>query len=198
VNSLAAKVRALEGYPRFAGVEAGRARYDHMGALLADAALQAAIDFNFAVKPRVRRLLAGWPEADTVARFLVRVPAEGLNQILGWTDAEKPARAVRLADLLTGEGVDTVDELRNEHPGRRFHSDELMQLSRRHARQPGQAPLSHLYGLSEQQGRAWPWQYDYPQGKGKPAVYWFEPDVAEMFGKARTLVEGQDGAEAVD
>jgi hypothetical protein len=113
VNSLAAKVRALPGYPSFPGIEAaGRARYDHMGALLADAALQAAIDFNSVVKPRVQRLLAAWPEADTVAHFLVRVRAEGLNQVLGWADAEKPARAVRLADLLADEGVDTVDELR--------------------------------------------------------------------------------------
>ena len=54
--------------------------------------------------------------------------------------------------------------------------------------------LAHIAGLSEQLGRAWPWQYDYPQGKAKPAVYWFEPDIAEMFGKARTLVENHDGA----
>jgi hypothetical protein len=347
VKSLAAKVRALEGYPHFPGVEAGRARYDHMGALLADAALQAAIDFNSVVKPRVQRMLAAWPEADTVARFLVRVRAEGLHQVLDWTDAEKPSRAVRLADLLTDEGVDSVDELRNwslrpgsrakllklkgvgektadyiamlagapvlavdrrirafvgsgtdeqirglltavatdldidlgvldrvvwaagkealptddrpdsvgvtivvpadraarfhdfaqlwlegraqaewratdhekacalwrqlddrrrrllgvliEQPGHRFSSKELMRRSGAATTPTGLVSLlSHLAGLSERLGRAWPWQYDYPQGKGKPAVYWFEPDVAEMFSKARVLVEDQDVAEAVN
>lgn len=347
VDALAAKVRALPGYPTFPGVEAGRARYDHMGALLADAALQAAIDFNTVVKPRVQRLVAAWPEADTVDRFRVRVRAEGLNQVLDWADAEKPARAGRLAELLTGEAVNTVDDLRSwsllpgsrtkllkvkgvgektadyiamlagapavavdrhvrtfvgsgtdeqirallaavatdldidlgvldrvvwaagraalppdtrpdtvgvtivvpadraarfrdfadlwlegraqaewlatdhepaallwrqlderrrrlfgvliEHPGRRFRSDELLELSRAATTPKGLTSLlAHPSALSERLGRAWPWQYDYPQGRRKPAIYWFEPDIAEMFGKARALVEDQDGAERGD
>jgi hypothetical protein len=106
-EALAAKVRQLPGYPDFPGAAAGQARYDHIGALIADAALQAAIDFNSVVRPRVQRLLAAWPEADTVDLFLVRVAAEGLHEVLDWKDAEKPARALRLANLLATEGVQT-------------------------------------------------------------------------------------------
>jgi hypothetical protein len=102
-EALAAKVRQLPGYPDFPGAAAGQARYDHIGALIADAALQAAIDFNSVVRPRVQRLLAAWPEADTVDLFLVRVAAEGLHKVLDWKDA----RALRLANLLATEGVQT-------------------------------------------------------------------------------------------
>jgi hypothetical protein len=103
-EALAAKVRQLPGYPDFPGAAAGQARYDHIGALIADAALQAAIDFNSVVRPRVQRLLAAWPEADTVDLFLVRIAAD---EVLDWKDAEKPARALRLANLLATEGVQT-------------------------------------------------------------------------------------------
>ena len=339
VEALTAKVEALPGYPDFPGVGAGQPRYDHMGALLADAALQAAIDFNSVVKPRVARLVAAWPETDTVKAFLARVRAEGLNQVLDWADAEKPARACRLADLFVSEGIDSVADLRTwcllpgsrtkllmikgvgektadyvamlagapavavdrhirafvgigtdeeirgllaavatkldidlgvldrvawaagkaalpadrrpdtttevttvvpahraarfrdfaklwiegraqaewrttdheaavalwqqlddrrrrllgvfvERPGRRLRSDELVRLSGAATNPKALVGLlAHVAGLSEQLGRAWPWQYDYPLGSSKPAVYWFEPDIAEMFAKARTLVE---------
>ncbi|MCW0215941.1 MAG: DUF6416 domain-containing protein [Pseudonocardia sp.] len=75
------------------------------------------------------------------------------------------------------------------HPGRRFRADELVEHS---SAAVSPRSLTSLLGqpgvLSEQLGRAWPWQYDYPQGKQKLAVYWFEPDIAEMFDKARGLV----------
>jgi hypothetical protein len=338
ITTLAAKVRQLPGFPTFPGVEAGVARYDHMGALLADAALQAAIDFDSVVRPRVARLLAAWPEAVTVDLFRARVAAEGLGTVLDWKHPEKLARALRLAELLAAEMVQTVSQLRSwcllpdsrskllrlqgvgektadyvavlaggqaiavdrrirafvgggtdqeiralltavaselnldlgvldrvawaagkaelpldgrpdtvnvtitvpadkaarlrdltklwlegrpnaewratdhdlavnlwqqldhrrrrlfgvliAHPGRRFNAEELVELS---GAAVSPRSLTSLLGqpgvLSEQMGRAWPWQYDYPKGRQQLAVYWFEPDIAEMFDKARSLVD---------
>jgi hypothetical protein len=111
VAALADKVQQLSGFPTFPGVEPGGARYDHMGALLSDAALQAAIDFDAVVKPRVERLLAAWPDAVTVDLFRSRAAAEGLGVVLDWNHPEKLARALRLADLLANEGVQTVPDL---------------------------------------------------------------------------------------
>ncbi|GAA1859569.1 hypothetical protein GCM10009836_44730 [Pseudonocardia ailaonensis] len=113
VVALLTKVGRLPGFPDFPGVEAGGARYQHMGALLADAALQAAIDFDSVVKLRVEKLLVAWPDAVTVDTFRARVAAEGLGGVLDWKHPEKLARALRLADLLAAEGVQTVDQLRS-------------------------------------------------------------------------------------
>lgn len=111
VATLADKIRHLPGFPTFPGVEPGGARYDHMGALLSDAALQATIDFDSVVKPRVDKLLVTWPDAVTVDRFRARVAAENLCAVLDCNHPERLARALRLADLLATEGVQTVPDL---------------------------------------------------------------------------------------
>lgn len=88
-----------------------------------------------------------------------------------------------------------------DNPGRRFRSTELVKLT-------GEAVtprtliglLGHVSTLSERLCRAWPWQYDYPQGKGpgRLAIYWFEPDIAELFRSARATVEGAQGSTKFD
>ncbi|WP_233306741.1 DUF6416 domain-containing protein [Pseudonocardia terrae] len=340
--ALAAKVRQLPGFPIFPGVEPGGARYEHMGALLADAALQAAIDFDSVVKPRVEKLLANWPDAVTLDLFRARVAAEGLGEVLDWKHPEKLARALRLADLLAAEGVQTVADLRSwcllpdsrakllrikgvgektadyvavlaggqaiavdrrirafvgpgsdeeiralltavadeldldlgvldrvvwaagkdelpmddrpdivevilavpadkaarlrdltklwlegrpnaewratdhdlaialwvqlderrrrvfsvliDHPGRRFRAEEIIELTGDTMSLKNLTSLlGHPAVLSEQLGRAWPWQYDYPAGRSEHAVYWFEPDIAALFDKARGITPSSDG-----
>jgi hypothetical protein len=75
-----------------------------------------------------------------------------------------------------------------DDPGRRFRASELVELT---SAAPGPADLVRLLGtvsnLSHGLCRAWPWHFDYPdgKGKGKPGVYWMEPDVAELFRNAR-------------
>lgn len=342
VAALADKVRRLPGFPTFPGVEPGGARYDHMGALLSDAALQAAIDFDSVVKPRVERLLAAWPEAATVDLFRARVAAEGLGGVLDWNHPEKLSRALRLADLLATEGVQTVPDLREwclradsrtkllklkgvgektadyiavlagghaiavdrrirafvgpgtddeirallttvaaqleldlgvldrvvwaagkdelpmndrpdtvdvtlavpadkaarlrdltklwlegrpnaewratdhdlavalwvqlderrrrifgvliDRPGRRLRAKEIIELTGdTMTLKTFTSLLSHPAVLSERLGRAWPWQYDYPAGKSKHAVYWFETDIAALFDKTRGITPSSDG-----
>ena len=50
--------------------------YEHMGALLTDAVLQAGINFNTVVRPKVKRLLDTYPESDTTSRFLKTLETE--------------------------------------------------------------------------------------------------------------------------
>jgi hypothetical protein len=86
-----------------------------------------------------------------------------------------------------------------DRPGRRLRSDQLIEHSGAATTPTGLTSLlAHAAELSKQLGRAWPWQYDYPQGKGKPAVYWFDPDIGDMFSKARRFVEEQDAAQRID
>ena len=108
IRAIAERVRELPGYPDFPAATRG---YIHMGALLTDAGLQAAIDYAAVVQPRVRMLLDAWPEATTTGVFLERIEQEGLHDVLNWPHGEKPARIEALAHLLDSEGVQTVEQL---------------------------------------------------------------------------------------
>jgi len=102
------RVRNLPGFPDFPPFEPA---YDHMGALLTDAGLQAGIAYRTVVAPRVARLVAQWPDASTVSSFLRHVREEGLHEVLDWPDPDKPGRIRRLAELLEAENVETVADL---------------------------------------------------------------------------------------
>jgi hypothetical protein len=108
IRAVAELVRELPGYPDFPAATPG---YTHMGALLTDAGLQAAIDYASVVQPRVRMLLDAWPEATTTGVFLEHIEKEGLHDVLSWPHGEKPARIEALARLLNSEGVQTVEQL---------------------------------------------------------------------------------------
>ena len=108
VAAVVGRVRELPGYPEF---PAAAPAYDHMGAVLVDAGLQAGIDYVNVVQPRVRMVLEAWPEAKTTDAFLARIEAEGLQTVLQWSTAEKPGRIERLARLLADNDVRTVEQL---------------------------------------------------------------------------------------
>lgn len=108
VELVSAKVRALPGFPDF---PACAPAYTHIGALLTDAGLQAGIDYNAVVAPRVARMLARWPDAATVSAFLERISKGDLKEIIDWQDGEKPRRIRRMAELLAKERIETVEDL---------------------------------------------------------------------------------------
>lgn len=108
IEAVSERVRDLPGYPDFAPCAPA---YTHIGALLVDAGLQAAIDYEAVVAPRVKRVLERWPDATTTDLFLRRVEAEGLRDVLDWRDETKLARVLGLATLLKSEGVQTVSDL---------------------------------------------------------------------------------------
>jgi hypothetical protein len=89
-----------------------RGGYEHMGAVLTDAGLQAGVSYRTVVEPRVRRLLFHWPTATTTGRFQQKVERFGLNGVLAWTHDEKLGRIRRLTDLFAHEGVETTEEAR--------------------------------------------------------------------------------------
>lgn len=96
------------------GLEAqsGSRGWKHMGAVVADAALQAGVTYRTTVLPRVRRLVADWPEAITTSAFLERMRTDDVATVLGWKPGSKKMTTLQdLADLLLREGVETTDDL---------------------------------------------------------------------------------------
>lgn len=86
--------------------------YEHMGAVLADAVLQAGLNYHNVVLPRVNALLNRFPDAKTTIAFkdvLVRV---GAAAVLGWSHPEKPRRLFDLTHFLVANCVYTTSAFR--------------------------------------------------------------------------------------
>lgn len=72
-----------------------------------------------------------------------------------------------------------------DNPGRKFSGDELAEMLAIPNGKHGVAGVLAWPGRhSVKAGRRLPWSWEYPEEYG-PAVYWFEPEIAELFGAAR-------------
>lgn len=86
-----------------------------MGAVLADASLQAGVRYATTVLPRVRRLLAEWPDAVTTSALIQRLddPTTPVASVLSWKSEGKKLSIFRaLAGFLHAEGIETTSQLR--------------------------------------------------------------------------------------
>ena len=86
---------------------------ESMGAIIADAVLQAGLNYRTVVAPRVKRILNDYPDAATTLGFLETIDRFGCDVILRWNHPEKPRRVQSLALLLENEQVETKDQLRD-------------------------------------------------------------------------------------
>ena len=101
----------LSSLPDFVIVDTIDGSYDHMGATITDAMLQAGVRYETVVRPRVQRVRQQYPQARTTSGFLRILHEVGPNTVLQWTDAEKPARVLGVAVFLHEQGIETEAEL---------------------------------------------------------------------------------------
>jgi len=87
--------------------------YNHMGATIADAILQAGTTYATVVEPRVNSILKTYPDARTTTAFRDLLERVGVKEVLSWKDDEKPNRVLALTEFLLAKGIDTEEELRN-------------------------------------------------------------------------------------
>lgn len=89
-----------------------RRGWSHMGAIIADAALQRRQRYGSTALPRVRALQAAWPDAATTTGFLARVRDGGdLHAVLSWQGIDRIEQMVAMATVLEDLGIDTSQEL---------------------------------------------------------------------------------------
>lgn len=86
-------------------------RYNHMAATLSDAVLQAGLNYNAVVKPRVLRLRRNFPRAVTTSQLLDLIDEFGAEHLLEWNHPEKPARLIALANFCYVRSIETEDGL---------------------------------------------------------------------------------------
>ena len=100
--------------------ERGVVRYDllyreplhHVGAILADAALQAGLNYRTVVKVRIDRIVQDFPEAATLSGMFNAIASIGVAEFLRWHHHTKVSRFVCLAELLRNESIDDFHQLR--------------------------------------------------------------------------------------
>jgi hypothetical protein len=85
---------------------------DHVGAVLADAALQPGVDYKSVVEPRVKRFVHDFPVAITVSGVRALLETCDASTLLGNRNARKCGVFRSLVDLLGKEGVETISDLR--------------------------------------------------------------------------------------
>lgn len=91
----------------------GARGWQHMGAVITDASLQASMKYKTTVLPRVRALLAEWPDATTTSAFVERLGRDDVAAVLRWPrDSKKMRMLDALAKFLADEQVETTSDLR--------------------------------------------------------------------------------------
>jgi len=85
--------------------------HGHIGATLADAVLQAGLNYRNVVMPRVERLKRRWPQSCLTAGFWADLSATGPHEMLNWNHDEKPRRLVALTELCIQQRVNTETDL---------------------------------------------------------------------------------------
>lgn len=85
--------------------------YQHMGASIADASLQAGVKYNSVVAPRVRAIRKNYPHVTTTSQFVDLADQEPLAKILNWKHPEKLRRAREALSFFKSENIETESDL---------------------------------------------------------------------------------------
>jgi hypothetical protein len=132
IDNDAAHLSALTDPPGpDASTEAGRG-WDHIGAIIVDAALQRRQNYHATVRPRVLALVAAWPDAATTSGFRSRLDTGKLSDVINWPSPGRLAQVEDMTCVFERQGVDSVLELRSTlgDPARRAVFREALGLVR--------------------------------------------------------------------
>jgi hypothetical protein len=86
---------------------------DHVGAVLADAVLQAGLNYQAVVRVRVERIHSQFPEAAILSGVTALIDREGAEFFLSWKHPTKVGRFVSLIEFLVMQEIETAVELRD-------------------------------------------------------------------------------------
>lgn len=87
--------------------------YDHIGGLFIDVILQAGLNYNHVVKPRVQRIIEHYPESYTVSSLSATIEEYGIEEVMYWNHAVKVDRFRRLIEFCQTQQIDTCQDLYN-------------------------------------------------------------------------------------
>lgn len=88
-----------------------RPTFQHMGAVVADAVLQAGLNYATVVRPRVATILQNYPETNRVSELMKLVKARQVTEFLNWGHATKVERFEQLVMFLARSSIETSGDL---------------------------------------------------------------------------------------
>lgn len=108
---LANYVNALMKNGDFQIVDEIDGNYNHMGALVADAVLQANLRYETHVKPRVKSILATYPEATTTSALINLLNTIPTTVFLSWRGIDRANRFDEVVRLFKSENIETEKDI---------------------------------------------------------------------------------------
>lgn len=85
---------------------------NHIGALLTDVILQAGLNYQHVVAPRVFKVLNEYPVAYTINRFSAVLQKHSIETVLDWHDSEKQIRMIRILEFCKAQGIQNSYQLK--------------------------------------------------------------------------------------
>jgi len=104
--------RYVQSLPDFKFYETIDGNYDHIGATVADAVLQANNKYATHVKPRVNRILFQYPEARTTRSVLHLLESITATEYLDWRGEDRAERFNHILELFSKEDIEVEADLR--------------------------------------------------------------------------------------
>jgi hypothetical protein len=102
-------IRSLPDFVMYA--ENGES-YDHIGATLADAVLQANSNYELTVRKRIANIRKEYPDQTSLRALRQLLKKITVQDFLQWKGKRKPETFLHLVDLLESVGVNTESDLR--------------------------------------------------------------------------------------
>jgi len=102
-------VRSLSEFVTYKTIDGN---YNHIGATVADAVLQANMRYATHVKPRINRILAIYPESRTTTAVRSLLEEIGAIEYLSWRGVDRAERFSRVLALFAAEGIETDEDLK--------------------------------------------------------------------------------------
>ena len=105
-------VEFIKNLPDFHIVDEIDSNYNHIGATIADAVLQANMKYESHVRPRINKIRRNFPEADTIFGLKRILSEKTAIDFLNWRGVDRVKRFQAIVDLLSSEKINTEDDLR--------------------------------------------------------------------------------------
>lgn len=108
-EKLAHFVQSLPGFDIYKTIDGN---YDHIGATVADAVLQANNKYATNVKPRVNRILELYPKARTTSSVLRLIESMSATEFLNWRGIDRAERFRLILILFSTESIEIESDLK--------------------------------------------------------------------------------------
>lgn len=86
--------------------------YNHIGATIADAILQANMKYETHVRPRVNRIKTKFPKAATISGLRYLLSKIGIEEFLEWRGEDRIKRFKDVVGLLADQGIETEQDFK--------------------------------------------------------------------------------------